>query len=214
VEATVGEFYGHPIAMFGVNASDGVRLFSVVEQVDPATGESKGVSVTLNNHDNRNAAVLYSGETGAGMSLGVGFNNPGLSADENGIMLNGKYVYWQDNGGGTYSLVGYDYGVPRITNLKATRCDADRNPSLNGTYAQLEFDWACDLDVTNINVKRTWGESESSSTDYAVSNRKSGHFSARMGGGSLSSDTAFTYTVSITVNGWTSSLSVVVPATT
>lgn len=138
-------------------------------------------------------------------------NNTGLSVDEKGILLAGRYVYWHDNGGGTHSLVGYDYGVPRITNLKATRCDANRIPTPNGMYALVEFDWACDFNVTDIDIERTW-DGGSSASNYSVSG-KSGHYSSRLGGNSLSTDTAYTYTVSITVGENTSSVSVVVPAT-
>lgn len=49
-----------------------------------------------------------------------------------------------------YAVWKLAYVKPRITNLNVVRCDAFGAPSSNGEKVLVTFDWACDMEVTDI----------------------------------------------------------------
>ena len=48
-----------------------------------------------------------------------------------------------------YAVWKLSYVKPTISNLKASRCDADGTSSDNGTYVRIKFDWATSIEVVH-----------------------------------------------------------------
>lgn len=66
-----------------------------------------------------------------------------------------------------YALWTLSYKKPRITNYIVRRCNELKQPDENGIYALVNFNWACDRDVSSIKIQwklsaaTTWTDTES-----------------------------------------------------
>ena len=51
-----------------------------------------------------------------------------------------------------YAVWELAYSKPRITNLSVVRCDEDEIVTDDGTYALVQLDWACDQEISSIDI--------------------------------------------------------------
>lgn len=98
-----------------------------------------------------------------------------------------------------YAVWELAYTRPRLTITSVDRCDSNSILNDEGTYALIEFDWACDLSGTTIIVESKKSISNVWTTEYSVSNAESsGSTSVVIGNGALASDV--TYDIRLTVS--------------
>lgn len=103
-----------------------------------------------------------------------------------------------------YAVWELAYTKPRITNLKITRRTSAGVLADDGTYALVQFDFACDKTATSTVVE--W-ESEAGTTGGYNFNKTgtSGSVSTLVGGGGLSADSTWTFTVTVADSGGSTS---------
>ena len=94
-----------------------------------------------------------------------------------------------------YAVWELAYIKPRITGLSVSRCDSSGAISDNGTYALIKFDWATDEAVSSIVV--SWNSNSGGSGSETIDASGTSGSVNEVIGGSLSADS--TYTVSVTV---------------
>lgn len=120
----------------------------------------------------------------------------GTSASATTVAYNPGGSYTANAGITLYAIWKLAYTKPRITNVSVNRCDSTGALTDDGTYARVEFDWASDLTPSDITIK--WMSATSNTNSISINNTAtSGHVSKVIGNGSLSIES--TYTVSITV---------------
>lgn len=86
-----------------------------------------------------------------------------------------------------YAIWSLAYTKPRISSLKVDRCKSDGVISDDGTYAKVQFKWACDKSVTAIEIR--WGSSKISVSASGTSGSVS-----KVINGSFDVETAYTIT--------------------
>lgn len=97
-----------------------------------------------------------------------------------------------------YAVWESAYTKPRITNFTVKRCDANGTVKEDGTYALVNFSWACDKTVSSILVKWKLVTAGTYSSSYTVSaSGTSGTVNQVVGNGQLS--VASSYTIQVTV---------------
>lgn len=111
-----------------------------------------------------------------------------------------------------YAVWELAYVKPKITNLKATRCNSDGTASETGTYAKITFNFElCQLTGANTTASIAISWSGGSATGSASG--ASGSFS-KVVGGSFSGDSTYSISVSITdAKSGTTSQPVTLPGT-
>lgn len=92
-----------------------------------------------------------------------------------------------------YAVYRVDYGAPTIKNLSAERCNSSGTFAAMGTYAKVAFDWTAEGGVSSIRID--YGSSYVNVS--ATSGSTSGSVS-RVVGGSFSTSSSYTITVTIT----------------
>ena len=97
-----------------------------------------------------------------------------------------------------YAVWEVTYLIPRITSVSVVRCDENGEPQDDGTYALVKFNWATDEDVTSIRVywKKSTDVSYVDNQGIAATGR-SGSVSQAVGGGAISEDSAYNFTISV-----------------
>ena len=112
-----------------------------------------------------------------------------------------------------YAIWELAYVKPTVSNLKVSRCTSSGTADEMGTYAKVTFSWKCDQTIGTNNVssvKISWG---SSSTTVTASGT-SGNVSTVVGGGTLSIESSYTITATVTdEEGGSTSLSTTLPTT-
>lgn len=92
-----------------------------------------------------------------------------------------------------YAVWELAYAKPRITNFTVKRCDASGTVKNDGTYALVNFDWACDRAVTSILIKWKLATAETYDSSYTVTaSGTSGTVSQVVGGGQLAVSSSYT----------------------
>lgn len=103
-----------------------------------------------------------------------------------------------------YAIWEIAYIEPRITDFTVNRCDADGTSNDNGTYARVIFNWATDKAVSGISV--AWvSASQNGSTNISASGT-SGNVNQIVGDGTLSTDSTYTFTITVSDSDGTSSV--------
>lgn len=95
-----------------------------------------------------------------------------------------------------YAVWELAYTTPTITNVKAVRCDQNGNALETGTYCKITFNWSCNQLVGSNPIKSiaiTWGSSSSTVTASGNSGSVS-----KVVGGSLSVDSSYVFTITVT----------------
>lgn len=97
-----------------------------------------------------------------------------------------------------YAVWELAYTKPRITNFTVKRCDASGAAKEDGTYALVNFSWACDKTVSSILIKWKLATAATYGSSYTVTaSGTSGTVSQVVGGGQLLA--ASSYTIQVTV---------------
>ena len=97
-----------------------------------------------------------------------------------------------------YAIWTLGYSKPKITSVTLDRCDSDGNPTDEGTYALVNFDWSTELELIDISIAwKLSGDSEESSVSVSGSDQ-SGHVEAVVGDGLLDVDSSYSFTVTVT----------------
>lgn len=100
-----------------------------------------------------------------------------------------------------YAVWAVAYGAPTIKSLSAERCSSSGTFAALGTYAKVTFDWTCEASVSSIKV--SW-----SSTSTTVSASGTSGSAYKVIGGSFSTSSSYTITVTVTdIEGNTASAS-------
>lgn len=94
-----------------------------------------------------------------------------------------------------YAVWELAYIKPRITNYTVDRCDSEGNISDTGTYAHVCFNWATDYACTDITI--SWGSSSDSGSTTVTASGTSGNVDVIIGNNSISPETVYTITVSV-----------------
>lgn len=94
-----------------------------------------------------------------------------------------------------YAIWELAYQRPRITELAVARCDSAGVIDPNGTYAVVNFNWACDLEVVRIRID--WSDSISTNYSLVTASGTNGIVNVVVGAGTLSVDKSYTITVAV-----------------
>lgn len=97
-----------------------------------------------------------------------------------------------------YAVWELAYTKPRITNFTVKRCNVSGTVKEDGTYALVNFEWACDKAVSSILIKWKVATAATYASSYKVSaSGTSGTVNQVVGGGQLSG--ASSYSIQVTV---------------
>lgn len=94
-----------------------------------------------------------------------------------------------------YAVWELAYTAPRITNLKADRCNSAGTLDDDGTYAKVTFSWATDRTISSIKV-----------AGVAVSASGTSGSVSKVVGGSYSAETAYSISVAVADSGGTTTV--------
>lgn len=101
-----------------------------------------------------------------------------------------------------YAVWELAYTKPRITNFTVKRCNASGTVQEDGTYALVNFSWACDKTVSSILVKWKIVTAGTYSSSYTVSaSGTSGTVNQVVGNGQLSVSSSYTIQVTVADSG-------------
>ncbi len=95
------------------------------------------------------------------------FKGWGTSSSSTTVAYQPGGAYTANTSKKLYALWTLSYKKPRITNYIVRRCNELKEPDENGIYALVNFDWACDRDVSSIKIQwklsaaTTWTDTES-----------------------------------------------------
>lgn len=105
---------------------------------------------------------------------------------------------YTSNGDATlYAVWQLAYTPPRITSVKADRCNSEGTLSESGTYIKVSFSWATDYDVSAIYIRHKESTSSSWSTTTVSASGKEGSVSQVIGSNEIS--TEYVYNIQIEV---------------
>lgn len=129
------------------------------------------------------------------------------------------------NSGGTYSVNAAatlyavwssNYTKPRITNRKVYRSNSSGTADEEGTYARVEFSWACDYTVSSIKVEWKLVSAASYSTTNAATvsaSGTSGDSAITIGANALSKDSTYNVRITVTDSGGSTSSTILLSGT-
>lgn len=125
------------------------------------------------------------------------YNFKGWSKTANGVVAYAAGANYTANAAITlYAVWELAYTKPAITNVKVNRCDQNGNSLETGTYCKIAFSWSC-CQLAGSNPVKTiiiaWG----SETKNISASGNSGSVS-QVVGGSLSVDSYYTFSISVT----------------
>jgi uncharacterized repeat protein (TIGR02543 family) len=121
----------------------------------------------------------------------------GASKSSTTVAYSPGSVYRTNASMALYAIWSSSYTKPRITNLSATRCNADGSINVEGTYALVKFDWACDRTVTSVLIEWRHSTTVAWSSTPVSAGGTGGTVSVVVGSGGLGAD--YTYSVKVTV---------------
>lgn len=108
--------------------------------------------------------------------------------------------YTKNEGVRLYAVWELAYTKPEINNLSVTRCDIKGNPTPDGTFAKVIFEWKCDLEMTSILIE--WATSDSNnysgSMTVTTADTLSGTVDALAGRGTLLPDSPYKFRITVT----------------
>lgn len=132
------------------------------------------------------------------------YNFKGWATSAGGLVAYSAGASYTKNASVTlYAIWELAYTKPRITNLKADRCNSSGTLDDDGTYAKVTFNWATDRTVSSIKVAGV--AISASSTSGSVS---------KVVGGSYSTETTYNISVSVADSGGTTTTTVALPPMT
>lgn len=105
---------------------------------------------------------------------------------------------YTNNAGATlYAVWQLAYTPPRITSVKADRCNSSGTASESGTYAKVSFSWATDYNVSAIYIRHKVSTSSSWTTTTVSASGKVGSVNQTIGSNGIS--TEYVYNIQIEV---------------
>ena len=129
------------------------------------------------------------------------YNFKGWATSSNGSVAYASGANYTANASVTlYAVWELAYWVPKITNLKVSRCNSDGSANEAGTYYSLSFNWEC-CQITGTNPVKSITHKLGSGTAQAISvntSSTSGSVSIVSGNGAADVDTTYTIQVTIT----------------
>ena len=146
-----------------------------------AQTKTHGTALTLSTTKPTRTNYTFLGWATSASATTISYSPGGSYTANAGITL---YAVWQ-----------LAYKKPRINGLSITRCDSSGTASEDGAYANVQFTWATDKEVSSITV--TWVSiGGSSGSETVPASGTSGNVRQIIGSGELSSD--LTYTLAVT----------------
>ena len=119
------------------------------------------------------------------------FKGWGTSASATTVSYAAGASYTANSSVTLYAIWELAYTKPRITNVSIARCGSDGTESDTGTYALVKFNWATDKTVSSVKIE--WGTTPSTVTASGTS----GSVSKVVGGGALSTESMYTFTITV-----------------
>ena len=105
---------------------------------------------------------------------------------------------YTNNAGATlYAVWQLAYTPPRITNVKADRCNSSGTASESGTYAKVSFSWATDYNVSAIYIRHKVSTSSTWTTTTVSASGKVGSVDKTIGSNGIS--TEYIYNIQIEI---------------
>ena len=106
-----------------------------------------------------------------------------------------------------YAIWTLNYKKPRITKYFVRRCDEYKEPDESGTYALVDFNWACDRDVSSIKIewKLSVGSTWSNSVTVTATG-KSGSVNQLIGAGAITTESSYDVRIAVADSGGTTYL--------
>ena len=105
---------------------------------------------------------------------------------------------YTNNGNATlYAVWQLAYTPPRITNVKADRCNSSGTASESGTYARVSFSWATDYNVSAIYIRHKVSTSSTWTTTNVSASGKNGSVDKTIGSNGIS--TEYIYNIQIEI---------------
>lgn len=105
--------------------------------------------------------------------------------------------YTNNTGATLYAVWELAYTPPRITNVKADRCNSAGTASESGTYARVSFSWATDYNVSAIYIRHKASSSSTWTTTTISASGKVGSVDKTIGSNGIS--TEYVYNIQIEV---------------
>jgi uncharacterized repeat protein (TIGR02543 family) len=105
-------------------------------------------------------------------------------------------TYTENASNTLYAVWKISYILPKVSNLKIARTDADGNLTDNGTYMGIEFNYQCSQPSTNVVISWNSGQDSGSAT-FALNGGLTGEFLRFVGEGTLNPER--NYSIAITV---------------
>ena len=113
-----------------------------------------------------------------------------------------------------YAIWELSYTAPRITNLKADRCNSSGTLTDSGTYCKVTFSWSTDKTVSSGSIKWVRRSATTTSTSSLTLSGTSGSVSTIVGSNAISTEYIYDLTVTITDASGSSTSTVTIPAMT
>lgn len=124
------------------------------------------------------------------------FKGWGTSASSTTVSYTAGASYTENAAITLYAVWELAYQKPRITNFTVKRCDASGNVKEDETYALVNFEWACDQNVSSVLIKWKLVTAQTYASSYTVTaSGKSGTVNQVVGGGQLSVGSSYTIQV-------------------
>ena len=113
-----------------------------------------------------------------------------------------------------YAIWELSYTAPRITNLKADRCNSSGTLTDSGTYCKVTFSWSTDKTVSSGSIKWIRRSATATSTSALTLSGTSGSVSTIVGSNAINTEYIYDLTVTITDTSGTSTATAAIPAMT
>ena len=113
-----------------------------------------------------------------------------------------------------YAIWELSYTAPRITNLKADRCNSSGTLTDSGTYCKVTFSWSTDKTVSSGSIKWVRRSATATSTSALKLSGTSGSVSTIVGSNAINTEYVYDLTVTITDASGTSTATAAIPAMT
>lgn len=122
------------------------------------------------------------------------YNFLGWSTSVNGgVVYEPGDTYTNDGAITLYAVWELAYVKPRLTNFSVQRCTSAGVIAEDGTYVKVEFDWATDNPVIDIQIQWKIQNGETWSSYDALEPGTSGSISQIVGGGNISTESTYIF---------------------
>lgn len=133
------------------------------------------------------------------------FKGWGISASATTVTYSAGATYSANAAITLYAIWELAYTKPRIVMGGVPRCTSDGTTSDTGTYASVQFNWACDKTVSSVKIEWKLSSSSSWTNSATVSaSGTSGTVKQVIGAGALSTDKTYDIRVTVTDSGGSS----------